>query len=88
MTFRSGTEKQTMVVAGPMAKYAEDLKPLLDCLIEDRHKAIKLQLYKPIDIKTIKIYYILNPNDIFVSPFRPEMCDILQRYSRFYIFGS
>lgn len=79
MTFRTGTEKQTMVVAGPMAKYAEDLIPLLDCLIEDRDKVAQLHLYVPVDVKRVKIYYILNPKDLFVSPFRAEMKDILVR---------
>lgn len=79
MTFRNGDEKQTMVVAGPMTKYAEDLTPLLDCLIEDRDKAAQLKLYKNIDINTIKIYFISNPKDVFISPFRSEMNDILKR---------
>lgn len=79
MKFRTGLEKQTMVVVGPMTKYAEDLVPILDCLIEDRDKAEQLKLYVPVDVKSLKVYYILNPKDIFVSPFRPEMKDILVR---------
>lgn len=79
MTFRTGDEKQTMVVVGPMAKYTEDLIPLLECLIENADKAAQLKLYAPVNVRKLKIYYILNPKDIFVSPFRPEMKDILVR---------
>lgn len=79
MTFRTGKEKQTMVVVGPITKYAEDLTPLLDCLIENRDEAAKLKLYSSVDVKNLTIYYILNPKDKFISPFRSEMKDILIR---------
>lgn len=33
LTFRKGTEKHTMVSAGPLTKYAEDLTPVIKALI-------------------------------------------------------
>lgn len=33
LTFRTGTEKHTMVCAGPMSRHAEDLAPFLRVLV-------------------------------------------------------
>nr|CAI5846817.1 unnamed protein product [Callosobruchus analis] len=71
MTFRTGTEEQTMVVVGVLARFSEEITPILKVLVGDNVE--KLQLDKPVNIKSLKIYYILDPKDPFVSPFREEM---------------
>lgn len=35
ITHRTGKEKSTMVVAGPMARYARDLNPLMKVITSD-----------------------------------------------------
>lgn len=70
LTFRNGTEDQTMVVAGPIARYVEDLIPFLKVLAGPRED--KLKLDESVDLKQVKICYVANPNDPFVSAFRGE----------------
>ncbi|RZC34514.1 fatty-acid amide hydrolase 2 [Asbolus verrucosus] len=77
LTFRTGKEKSTMVVAGPMTKYVDDIKPFLKVLVgENVHK---LKLDEPVNIKNIKIYYVQDPKDPFVSPFRDEMKQLMTK---------
>lgn len=66
-----------MVVPGPMTRHAEDLAPLLKVLLGAN--ANKLQLDRPIHIKDIKVYYVRNPQDPFVSPFRDEMKHVFEK---------
>lgn len=47
------------VVVGPMTRYAVDLKLMLSALI-DKETAHSLRLYSPIDIRSIKVYYMLD----------------------------
>ncbi|XP_030768157.1 fatty-acid amide hydrolase 2-A [Sitophilus oryzae] len=77
LTFRTGLEKDTMVVAGPMVKYAEDLIPFLKVLAGTNVE--KLHLDKPVPVQKLKVYYVTNPKDPFISPFRDEMKLIFKR---------
>lgn len=43
MTFRKGTEKHTMVSAGPLTKYAEDLTPVIKALLGPE-KSLELKI--------------------------------------------
>lgn len=54
MTFRKGTEKHTMVSAGPLTKYAEDLTPVIKAFLGPE-KSLELK----IDVE-VWIYLILN----------------------------
>lgn len=54
MTFRKGTEKHTMVSAGPLTKYAEDLTPVIKAFLGPE-KSLELK----IDVEVWK-YLILN----------------------------
>ncbi|GFU28151.1 fatty-acid amide hydrolase 2 [Nephila pilipes] len=47
------------VVAGPMTRYACDLKLMLSALI-GKEETQRLQLFSPIDIRSIKVYYMLD----------------------------
>ncbi|KAL3272640.1 hypothetical protein HHI36_014105 [Cryptolaemus montrouzieri] len=77
MTFRTGKEKDTMVVPGPMTRYAEDIIPLLKVLTDEN--ASKLKLDKHVDLKDITIYYIDDPQDPFISMIRDEMKESFKR---------
>ncbi|XP_967443.4 fatty-acid amide hydrolase 2 isoform X1 [Tribolium castaneum] len=71
LTFRTGKEQETMVVVGPMAKYSEDLTPFLKVLLGEN--SAKLKLDQSVDVAKIRVYYVTDPKDPFVSPFRDEM---------------
>lgn len=60
-TFRTGLEERTMVVAGPMARYATDLRPMLEVLIRPE-MVEKLQLLKPVELKKLRYFYIPTNN--------------------------
>ncbi|KAG5898522.1 hypothetical protein JTB14_038474 [Gonioctena quinquepunctata] len=77
ISFRTGNEGETMVNAGPLTKYAEDLAPLLKILVAENVN--KLRLDDPVDLRKLEVYYILNPKDPFVSPSRDEMKTSLLR---------
>lgn len=77
MTFRSGKEKDTMVVPGPMTRYAEDIIPVLKVLLDEN--ASKLKLDTPVDIQNINIYYIDDPHDPTISTMREEMKECFKK---------
>uniref|UniRef100_A0A1A9X225 Amidase domain-containing protein n=1 Tax=Glossina brevipalpis TaxID=37001 RepID=A0A1A9X225_9MUSC len=56
-TFRTGKEEQTMVVAGPMARYSRDLMPIFKILLRPEVKE-KMQIEKPVDLKKLRYFYI------------------------------
>ncbi|XP_066257002.1 fatty-acid amide hydrolase 2-A-like isoform X2 [Euwallacea similis] len=75
LTYRTGEEKDTMVSVGAMTRYAEDLLPFIKALAGP--KADELKLDMPVSIKRLQVYYITNPKDPLMSPFRPEIHAIL-----------
>ncbi|XP_063916552.1 fatty-acid amide hydrolase 2-A-like isoform X3 [Zophobas morio] len=80
LTFRTGEEKNTMVVAGPMVRHSEDIIPFLKVL--GGENVAKLKLDDEVDISSIKVYYVTDPKDPKVSPIRDEMNKILLRVVR------
>lgn len=42
LTFRTGTEGDTMVTAGPITRYAEDITPILRTLLGENQQKLKL----------------------------------------------
>jgi len=63
VTNRTGKEECTMVVAGPMTRYAKDLLPLFKVLAgPEKTKALKLDA--PVDLKSLKYYYMFDNGDI------------------------
>ncbi|XP_076254296.1 fatty-acid amide hydrolase 2-like [Rhynchophorus ferrugineus] len=71
LTFRTGQEEDSMVVCGPITKNVADLILCLKVLAGPK-RVQKLNLDEPVAIKDLKVYYVSNPRDIFVSPFRGE----------------
>lgn len=66
-TMRTGLEKNTMVVAGPMTRYAMDLKPLLEILVGPKSASI-LKLSEKVDVKKLRYFYCLENGDMRCSP--------------------
>lgn len=71
LTFRTGKEKNTMVVAGPMTKYSEDLIPFLKVLLGENSNRLKLD--ENVNLEKIRVFYVTDPKDPYVSPIREEM---------------
>ncbi|XP_050424610.1 fatty-acid amide hydrolase 2-A [Adelges cooleyi] len=72
MTFRMGTEKHTMVSAGPLTKYAEDLTPVIKALVGPE-KSIEMKLDQQVDLSSLKYFYVDNPKDRRLSPISDEL---------------
>ncbi|XP_019868723.1 fatty-acid amide hydrolase 2 isoform X2 [Aethina tumida] len=75
LTFRTGKEGDTMVTAGVLARHAEDLIPVLKVLIGINRD--KLKLSQPVVLSDVRVFYVTDPRDPLVSPFRKEMNDCL-----------
>lgn len=54
MSFRKGTEKHTMVSAGPLIRYAEDLTPVIKALLGPE-KSLELKIDQETSIYIIYI---------------------------------
>lgn len=70
-TFRTGNEENTMVVAGPMTRYATDLMPIFKVLTGPK-MAEKLKLDQPVDLKKIRYFYIPSINMKQCNPVNRE----------------
>lgn len=77
-TFRTGHEPVTMVVVGPMTRYASDLLPLFKVLVNPENR-IELRLNDKTDLKKLKYYY-MNENGEFRSG--PISKDLKQAMSK------
>jgi len=77
-TFREGTELTSMVVAGPMARYASDLLPLFKTLVSPEKKQLLL-LDSPVDVKKLKYYYIPENNMKLCNPMGNDQKDMMNR---------
>ncbi|CAG9832534.1 unnamed protein product [Diabrotica balteata] len=78
IAFRTGGEgEQTMVNTGPLTRHADDLAPVLKVLVGEHVK--KLKLNDPVDVKNIKMSYILNAKDVLISPYREDMKQTILR---------
>lgn len=65
-TMRTGTEKNTMVVAGPMTRYAVDLKPILEVLVGSKN-VHDLKLHEKVDVKKLRYFYCMDNGDLKCS---------------------
>lgn len=66
-TLRTGLEKNTMVVAGPMTRYAMDLKPIFEVLVGPKNANI-LKLNEKVDVKKLRYFYCLDSGEMRCSP--------------------
>ncbi|CRK86482.1 CLUMA_CG000150, isoform A [Clunio marinus] len=71
-TGRTGLEKDTMVVAGPMTRYAVDLKPIFEVLIGPKNSNI-LKLNVKVDVKKLRYFYCMDNGDMKCSQICSEV---------------
>ncbi|KAM7309384.1 hypothetical protein ISCGN_013015 [Ixodes scapularis] len=63
---KSGEAQMKLITPGPMCRYAEDLLPVLRVMAGQNAAALGLD--KPVDLKKLKIYYVVdNGNKYFTS---------------------
>ncbi|XP_030373856.1 fatty-acid amide hydrolase 2 [Scaptodrosophila lebanonensis] len=70
-TFRTGKEKETMVAAGPMSRYATDLRPILKVIIEPHLQAV-LKLDTEVDLKKVRYFYVASNGMLQCNPINRE----------------
>ncbi|XP_046990282.1 fatty-acid amide hydrolase 2 isoform X1 [Schistocerca americana] len=82
LTFRTGEEGQTMVTAGPMTKYACDLKPFLKVLLGGNVSRLRLDL--KVNLKDLKVMYMEELNDPRTSFVTEDIKVALQRATDYF----
>ncbi|XP_063699670.1 fatty-acid amide hydrolase 2-B [Culicoides brevitarsis] len=78
VTERTGEEEHTMVVAGPITRYAKDLLPLFKVMAGPK-KTAELKLNSPVDITKLKYYYIDASGDLKTLPPNGEVKSAMQK---------
>ncbi|GLG94641.1 Glutamyl-tRNA(Gln) amidotransferase subunit A, mitochondrial [Gryllus bimaculatus] len=79
LTLRTGEEGRTMVSAGPMSRYVQDLAPLLRVLIGEDKAVKELQLDDEVPLANLQVVYSDALGDIRASAMRPDMMEPLMR---------
>lgn len=83
-TFRNGNEKNTMVVAGPMTRYAVDLMPIFEVLVGPKNANV-LKLDEKVDVKKLRYFYCLDNGDMKCSGIASDVKKAINRVvSHFY----
>lgn len=77
LTYRKGDEGRTMVTAGVLARYAEELAPLYKVLLGD--KVGRLKLDEKVDVGNVDVYFVFESGDPKCSTIRSEMCEAFAR---------
>ena len=77
-TLRTGAEKNSMVVAGPMTRYAMDLKPIFEVLVGPKNANI-LKLNENVDVKKLRYFYCLDSGDMRCSGLCPNTRDTINK---------
>ncbi|KAL7039566.1 hypothetical protein ACKWTF_000027 [Chironomus riparius] len=77
-TLRTGTEKNSMVVAGMMTRYAMDLKPIFEVLVGPKNSNI-LKLNENADVKKLRYFYCLDSGDMRCSGLCPNTRDTINK---------
>ncbi|CAG2062504.1 unnamed protein product, partial [Timema podura] len=70
-TRRTGKEEQTMVTAGPMCRYAQDLAPFLKVIIGNNIS--KLKLDEQVTLEDVSFYYMESSGDPRASSINQAM---------------
>lgn len=78
ITNRTGLEKQTMVVVGPMTRSAADLLPIFKVLAGPETSK-KLKLNDEVDLSKLKFYYMFDNQDARCLPVLAEVKNAMQR---------
>jgi fatty acid amide hydrolase 2 len=75
---RTGLEKNTMVVAGPMTRYAMDLKPIFEVLVGPKNANL-LKLSEHVDVKKLRYFYCLDNGDMRCSALCSDVKNTIQK---------
>lgn len=76
-TRRTGEEKDTMVTAGPLTRFSEDLIPFLKVLAKDQLSFVSLD--EKVDLKNLNFYYMEQSNDPRSSKVNSELTHALRK---------
>ncbi|XP_059608463.1 fatty-acid amide hydrolase 2 [Phlebotomus argentipes] len=77
-TFRTGKERSTMVVAGPMTRYAKDLLSIFKVLVGPKLTST-LELNVKVNVKKLRYFYCSSIEDLKVARVNGEMMGALRR---------
>lgn len=80
-TLRTGLEKNSMVVAGPMTRYAMDLLPIFEVLVGPKN-ANTLKLSEKVDVKKLRYFYCLDSGDMKCSGICSEVKQSIDKVTR------
>ncbi|XP_055918796.1 fatty-acid amide hydrolase 2-A [Eupeodes corollae] len=82
-TFRTGKEKETMVVAGPMSRHAADLMPLFKVLAEPEMSS-ELKLSEEVDVTKLRYFYIPSNDMPACNPVNRETQSMMFKVTRYF----
>ncbi|XP_055593207.1 fatty-acid amide hydrolase 2 [Uranotaenia lowii] len=77
-SLRTGRETSTMVVAGPMTRYATDLRPIMKTLVGPKTSAA-LKFDEKTDIKKLRYFYINSSGDLKCSSVHSQLQRAMDR---------
>lgn len=61
--YRTGDDTETMVVVGPISRYATDLLPMMRVLVDPRYES-RMQLDRKVDVKGLRFYYCVDTGNV------------------------
>ncbi|XP_055836819.1 fatty-acid amide hydrolase 2 [Episyrphus balteatus] len=82
-TFRTGKEKETMVVAGPMCRHATDLMPIFKVLV-DPEMSTDLKLNEEVDVTKLRYFYIPSNDMPACNPVNREAQSLMFKLTRYF----
>lgn len=77
-TMRVGTEKDSMVVAGPMVRSAKDLLPTMEVLVGPKNANI-LKLSQKVQVQKLRYFYALENCDMKCSKVCGDVCQAIKK---------
>jgi fatty acid amide hydrolase 2 len=77
-TFRTGKEMGSMVTAGPMTRYAKDLRTLFEVLVGPKNANI-LKLNQKVQVQKLRYFYCLDNDDIKCSKICGDLCKCMKK---------
>lgn len=75
---RKGTEKGTILCAGPIVRHAKDMRAMLSVLLGPE-KMLELKMNEPVDVKKLRYYYCLDNDDIRCSRLDSEVIEGIKK---------
>ena len=73
--FNTQDRKMDMASFGIFVRTSGDIAPILKVMVGENVR--RLNLDDRVDLEGVKVHYVLDPGDFFVSPFRDEMTQLM-----------